>query len=69
MNRDNNNDNIVVSMVNRFVDTVSKPIPGITPSLVIEYPLALIAATLLLPIPSSAVLAFSFASMPMLVDD
>jgi hypothetical protein len=61
-NRDFNDDdnNIVISIVERLATTFTKPTPGITPSLAIGYPLALLASAVILPVTSSLLLAFFF---------
>jgi hypothetical protein len=61
-NRDFNDDddNIVISIVERLAMTFTKPTPGITPSLAIGYPLALLASAVILPVTSSLLLAFFF---------
>jgi hypothetical protein len=58
--KDDDNDNIVISVVDQLVTTFTKPTPGITPSLAIGYPLALLASTAVMPVTSSLLLAFFF---------
>jgi hypothetical protein len=50
----------VISIVDRLATTFTKPTPGITPSLAIGYPLALLASTAVLPVTSSLLLFRSF---------
>jgi hypothetical protein len=59
-NNGNDDDNILVSLIDRTLKTVSKPVPGVSPSLAIGYPLALIAAALVLPTTTAAFLALFF---------
>jgi hypothetical protein len=60
--RDNGNDddNLLVSLIDRTLKIVSKPVPSVSPSLAIGYPLALIGAALVLPTTTAAFLAVFF---------